>query len=254
MVTTLKCYSNPAGTEMKRSVGVATIERWSCFQFSLWNPVNGGDNHGFRCDEGGGYTSCFTKWATDQVFTYRCAPAPFAPASKRCRRRCDQLQVQPQVRVEWVTAQLVTWSTMHCAPGTCTWFTRCTCCNQCISCTWCRTEKLMDANFSQERVVGRGCSDKGGPGQLLEGECEAFQSGERTEKYRNWKCSYQKYWNWKVLKYSPAIFNIFAIIVAPFQQDHSQHLIPLILAVTRNFSQILLLLLLFVQQTWNRSC
>ena len=46
-------------------------------------------------------------------------------------------------------------------------------------------KQLMDANFSQERVVGRGCSDKGGPGQLLEGECEAFQSGERTEKYRN---------------------------------------------------------------------
>merc|ERR1712080_253573 len=32
-------------------------------------------------------------------------------------------------------------------------------------------------------VVGRGCSDKGGEGQLLEGDCEAFQSGERTERY-----------------------------------------------------------------------
>jgi len=70
MVTTLKCYSNPEGSEMK------------------------------RCDETGGYTSCFTKWASDQA-----------------------------------------------------------------------------------RVVGRGCSDKGGPGQLLEGDCEAFQSGERTERY-----------------------------------------------------------------------
>ena len=108
--------------------------------------------------------------------------------------------------------------------------------------------KTKGCKSSQEKVLGRGCSDKGGPGQLLEGECEAFQSGERTEKYRNWKCSYQKYWNWKVLKFSPAIFNIFAIIVAPFQQD------ILVILVTRNFSQILLLLLLFVQQTWNRSC
>ena len=40
--------------------------------------------------------------------------------------------------------------------------------------------------MSQEKVVGRGCSDKGGPGQLLEGECEAFQSGDRTEKYRKY--------------------------------------------------------------------
>ena len=48
-----------------------------------------------------------------------------------------------------------------------------------------RADPTIEWNFAQERVVGRGCSDKGGPGQLLEGECEAFQSGERTEKYRN---------------------------------------------------------------------
>ena len=45
--------------------------------------------------------------------------------------------------------------------------------------------ELLNETFSQDRVLGRGCSDKGGPGQLLEGDCEAFQSGERTEKYRN---------------------------------------------------------------------
>merc|ERR1712061_621770 len=45
--------------------------------------------------------------------------------------------------------------------------------------TSCFTKRASD----QERVVGRGCSDKGGPGQSLEGDCEAFQSGERTERY-----------------------------------------------------------------------
>ena len=41
----------------------------------------------------------------------------------------------------------------------------------------------INKKYFKARVVGRGCSDKGGPGQLLEGDCEAFQSGERTERW-----------------------------------------------------------------------